>query len=183
MLRNASGGGGLPSEYQQVEWIGTSQGVATNTTPHISVMIPFQAGDVFTSHYKPINSKSDAVVVAIRALKYAFFEVYFDKNGTVAKSYNRVRIVEQSYNGTFYIIKSSPTMTEANSWYNIAFYSTNYPADYRYYYFLHERSGEKIAELIPCYRKSDGKIGMYDTVNGAFYANTGTGVFEKGADV
>lgn len=37
--------------------------------------------------------------------------------------------------------------------------------------------------LIPCYRKSDGVIGMYDNVSGKFYTNGGNGTFTKGADV
>lgn len=37
--------------------------------------------------------------------------------------------------------------------------------------------------LISCYRKSDGKIGMYDVVNNYFHTNQGTGEFLKGADV
>lgn len=36
---------------------------------------------------------------------------------------------------------------------------------------------------IPCYRKSDNVIGMYDTVSNTFFANSGTGTFSKGADV
>jgi hypothetical protein len=38
-------------------------------------------------------------------------------------------------------------------------------------------------DLIPCYRKSDGAIGMYDLVGGRFYQNAGTGTFAKGGDV
>lgn len=37
--------------------------------------------------------------------------------------------------------------------------------------------------LIPCYRKEDNVIGMYDLVDNVFYTNSGTGVFEKGSDV
>lgn len=40
-----------------------------------------------------------------------------------------------------------------------------------------------IRDLIPCYRKSDGKIGLYDTVENKFYTNEGTGEFLKGEDV
>lgn len=43
--------------------------------------------------------------------------------------------------------------------------------------------GAKEAEFVPCYRKSDGEIGMYDTVSKTFYTNAGTGTFLKGADV
>lgn len=38
-------------------------------------------------------------------------------------------------------------------------------------------------DLIPCYRKSDGEIGMYDLVNSVFYTNDGTGTFLKGNNV
>jgi len=40
-----------------------------------------------------------------------------------------------------------------------------------------------LANYIPCYRKSDGEIGLYDTVTGKFYTNEGTGTFLKGVDV
>ena len=40
-----------------------------------------------------------------------------------------------------------------------------------------------LANYIPCYRKSDGEIGMYDLVLQKFYTNEGTGVFLKGNDV
>lgn len=38
-------------------------------------------------------------------------------------------------------------------------------------------------DLIPCYRKSDNEIGMYDLVNDVFYTNKGTGTFLKGTNV
>ena len=44
--------------------------------------------------------------------------------------------------------------------------------------------GDRLAvDLIPCYRKSDGKIGMYDLVNDIFYTNQGSGTFLKGNNV
>jgi len=37
--------------------------------------------------------------------------------------------------------------------------------------------------MLPCYRKSDNVIGMYDTVGGEFYVNANTtGAFAKGSD-
>ena len=44
-------------------------------------------------------------------------------------------------------------------------------------------NNELIRDFIPCYRKSDGEIGLYDIVNNVFYTNDGTGVFLKGGDV
>lgn len=43
--------------------------------------------------------------------------------------------------------------------------------------------GTPIRNFVPCYRKADGVIGLYDTVGGQFYTNAGTGSFTKGADV
>lgn len=40
-----------------------------------------------------------------------------------------------------------------------------------------------IRNFIPCYRKSDNEPGMYDTITGTFYTNSGTGTFTVGNDV
>ena len=40
-----------------------------------------------------------------------------------------------------------------------------------------------IRNFIPCYRKSDNKVGLYDLVNNVFYTNAGTGVFLMGTEV
>ena len=37
--------------------------------------------------------------------------------------------------------------------------------------------GGLIRDFIPCYRKSDNVIGLYDIINGTFYTNSGTGSF------
>lgn len=39
-----------------------------------------------------------------------------------------------------------------------------------------------VRNFIPCYRKSDKKIGLYDLANNVFYSNIGTGEFIKGND-
>lgn len=38
-------------------------------------------------------------------------------------------------------------------------------------------------DLVPCYRKADNVIGMYDIVTGTFFTNSGTGNFTKGEDI
>lgn len=45
------------------------------------------------------------------------------------------------------------------------------------------RGHEVVREYIPCYRKADGVIGLYEMHTGAFLTNAGTGSFAKGADV
>lgn len=40
-----------------------------------------------------------------------------------------------------------------------------------------------MVDLVPCYRKIDYIIGMYDIIGERFYINEGTGSFTKGQNV
>ena len=52
-----------------------------------------------------------------------------------------------------------------------------------FYVKVWDKDGNLVRDFIPCYRKTDNAIGMYDLVNNVFYGNAGTGTFEKGNDV
>lgn len=54
-------------------------------------------------------------------------------------------------------------------------------AEARIYYLQFSEGDEIKVNLIPCYRKTDEVIGMYDLVTGTFYTNHGDGTFLKGA--
>lgn len=45
------------------------------------------------------------------------------------------------------------------------------------------KDGVLVRNFIPCYRKSDNEIGLYDTVSGTFFTNEGDGVFLKGDNI
>lgn len=45
------------------------------------------------------------------------------------------------------------------------------------YSFKQYRNNELYADLVPCLRKSDNVVGLYDLIDGVFYANSGTGKF------
>lgn len=49
--------------------------------------------------------------------------------------------------------------------------------------FKNATTGDVIKNLVPCYRKADGEIGLFDKANHAFITNAGSGTFTKGADV
>ncbi len=53
----------------------------------------------------------------------------------------------------------------------------------KFYSHQHKRNGVIVRDFKPCYRKSDGVIGIYDIVSKTFFTNAGTGNFTKGADV
>ncbi|MBR2388213.1 MAG: hypothetical protein IKB02_05980 [Clostridia bacterium] len=63
---------------------------------------------------------------------------------------------------------------------------TNSISSMRQYTFFGARcsqGNEVVREYIPCYRKSDGVIGLYEKYTGEFLTNQGTGAFTKGADI
>lgn len=49
-------------------------------------------------------------------------------------------------------------------------------------YFSYAENDILISEMYPCYRKSDGVIGMYDTVRKRFFTNRGNVNFTKGPE-
>lgn len=51
------------------------------------------------------------------------------------------------------------------------------------YWFKVYENGVLKRNFIPCYRKSDNVIGMYETETGTFYTNSGSGTFIKGANI
>ena len=57
------------------------------------------------------------------------------------------------------------------------------PTQYKLYYFKIYEGEELIRDFIPCYKKEDNTIGMYDTVEGKFYTNAGTGQFIAGPEI
>lgn len=57
------------------------------------------------------------------------------------------------------------------------------PVGKYYYAKIYNNSNEIIFNGIPCYRKDDNKIGLYDLIERNFYTNQGTGNFSKGKDM
>ena len=55
--------------------------------------------------------------------------------------------------------------------------------DGRIYYFQIYKDNMLLRNLLPCIRKSDNVAGLYDTVNGVFYTNIGTGSFVTGPEI
>lgn len=61
--------------------------------------------------------------------------------------------------------------------------NSNFDFKGKIYSFSMTYEGDPLLNLIPCYRKSDNVIGFYDTVEGTFYTNSGSGTFTKGGNV
>ena len=81
--------------------------------------------------------------------------------------------------------QGSYTMTR-----NLYLLGQNYNTGYRgqgqkrVYSFKHwDKNDVLVRDMVPCYRREDNVIGMYDLVSRTFFTNAGTGVFTCGGDV
>ncbi len=79
---------------------------------------------------------------------------------------------------------------QASTHFNLYLFAQNYNGAPRFggvrrlgRFQYYDKNDTLICSLIPCYRKSDGVIGMYDVARSLFLTNVGSGTFTKGADL
>lgn len=104
-------------------------------------------------------------------IKYVFGKgLYFDgvlENSTVTQASTSTSSGKNI--GLFARIRG----TTPNSYANMRMYNCKF----------YEAEDVLVRYFIPCYRKSDNVVGLYDLVNHVFYTNNGTGTFDKGKDL
>lgn len=115
------------------------------------------------------GSMNETLITGGFDLKHRF-QVVQDKNGITLSQHHHN--VYDTYSGTGGTTNQSLYMfnTGANS---------NYKNGALYHAKVYD-GGVEIRNFIPCYRKADHKLGMYDTIEGVFYENAGTGTFGRG---
>lgn len=188
----------LPSEYQEVEYIQTTgtQWIDTGIIPSTNVyqvstkvvattteqnIVLIGAGSNTYYHLTPFTNKwwvgqqgTDGGYGSYPATVGTEYEIEFNNadhavviNGTVlcsGKTYT---------SGASIKMARRDTMGSASG------------GKFKYYYFrvINNSIGEPIMDLVPCYRRSDSVVGMYDLVSGKFFTNAGSGTFIAGGNV
>lgn len=192
----------LPTEYQEVEYIQSSgtqyidTGVVATSGFAIDIKINI---DTVTGSWAPILSAHELSApykrnfIAYTSSKKMEIDAGDKITQTsvtltgddVIKASNVENSFYLNVNGTNY----TPTVTTAAS--NLAYsgrtmhllHSNGYDLGYtsgKVYYCKITVDGTLVRNFVPCYRKSDNIVGLYDLVNGVFYTNAGTGNFAKG---
>lgn len=121
--------------------------------------------DVITSINLPLNGE------------YMFNNGSFYYNNVILSYKSGSRVSNWSINYPMYIF------CENNVPEGGAKFGTTTNIDRRFYGGQIFQDGVLVRNFIPCYRKSDNEIGLFDLVNGVFYTNQGTGTFSKGGDL
>lgn len=197
----------LPTEYQEVEYIATSgtqyidtdyilksnkfkvdlvvQFTGANATTFASYVGFMKSSSTVTPRFGIHNYTggtymygADATISTTSAVaKEKDFIIFNGTGSTQSLSVNGVvNSSSTSYN------MSSNTLSIYLGARNLAGAGNN-TISAKFYRFKLSVDGQKVRDLIPCYRKSDNVIGMYDITNNKFYTNKGTGSFTKGSNV
>lgn len=183
----AKSGGGLPSEYQEVEYLESTgeQWITTNITLSSASKIEIDA------HLIGGFGISAGVGQGLSDTGYFIFrfssktvEVYYDggKSANYAMTndrhtffYDRVTSTYGYDNNTFSFTKKSNVSSEhlvMLVWRESG--RNYYPCTGKFYGLKWYENNVLQHDFIPCYRKADNKPGMYDLVNDVFYTNANT---------
>ena len=191
---------GLPSEYQRVEWIENKNNQYINTglnAPEDSeITVVFQQNQGIAPYSYEIVFGAygkNTLIASFAYRKTQYFGRWNNKTtGNISNTWDgNVHTVSLSKNGlvfdgSFHALSASGVGTPLD----IFLFTWNYMGspDYtsrglRMLRYSVVQSGEKLADMIPCYRKADGKTGMYDLVRKEFFTDGRGGDFLLGADV
>lgn len=198
----------LPTEYQEVEYIQTSGTqyidtgyVLTSNKFKVELITQFTGSSTTTfASYVGFMKSSSTVTPRFGIHNYTGGVYMYGADGTISTessvSKDKTYFVFVGNNGTSQSLAVNGEVTSSSTGYNM---STNTLSMYlgarnvagavnnalatKIYRFKLAVNGKKERDLIPCYRKSDNIIGMYDLVYGVFYVNKGTGTFIKGHDL
>lgn len=193
----------LPSAYQEVEWI-ESSGSAYIRTAYIPTTAMTRLVMVYMRTAIPTHSFLFCSRKGMCSAEIRYRNRWYAFTNDLSLSYNNApnfslgtaqdEVFEWLYDGSAIYINglNAPSFVFSDSAYpNPLIIGANdnngtieeIHAGLRIYKFQIDESNTLSLNLVPCYRKSDGEIGMYDTVSKTFYTNAGTGTFLKGADV
>ena len=193
----------LPSDFQEVEYIENSGTQYIDTG--VSVNNKFRT--LFSFMYTQNNSDYNRLFghsqqapgygcrSSTNSLTYFYGEtnVYLTTNTQI--ELNRRYLLDFNNNLHFYIdgvdqgVCADDSSLQSNDKIYLFTHSgkNNLPMTISYIklYFcqIYDSNSILIRDFVPCYRKADGEIGLYDLVNGVFYTNAGTGTFIKGGNV
>lgn len=194
--------GGLPSEYQQVEYIeGTrTQYLNIPYTPVENDEFDVVATVTSSSGYSTLISCGTGGYQFIILLNGSFYK-YFASGGaarfTSPAVNTKARYTNKGHIGELVVTNADTDVriSSCSSSYQRAIDGTDKslyvfrrangetPLNGRLYKLTIDNGNTEKLNLVPCYRIADGEIGMYDLVSATFFTNSGSGTFIKGADV
>jgi hypothetical protein len=201
----------IPGEYQEVEYVQAAEnvgayinlGFAFDTAATVKIGIYLSSN--FNAAY-PFGAAENSGKYRFMITSPYDGGAYIYGYGSTGSAYQAARVTgtKNAINEIEYAIKSgkvsvyakpsgssvSPTSISYTMSSNLYLFAQNYNGSARWggqrrisYFQYYDKTDTLICDLVPCYRKSDGVIGMYDVVRKLFLTNVGSGSFTKGGNV
>ena len=189
----------IPNEYQEVEYIESSgtQYILTDIMPNnnMGIYIKVASKDISSDCvYAGSSGNSSRFYIANQSSKLYFgwnentktsLKPTISRNVIFTAELNYLNSKTNIYNDTIIenITSNLASNTETIAIFAANYGGINYKAKIKLYELKISENKENTHDFIPCYRKSDNEMGLYDVHDGIFYTNLGSGTFEKGEDV
>ena len=201
---------GLPDEYQEVTYIASSNRnclIQTSYYPQLNDSLEFKASTagastttyvIFATGVSTDNCCSLSLYGTAMSCYFNWFsqggnnriggssgtiprdKIFLAQYGNGKATISQLDDPTNTFSSTYPTYKGSPANPIALMGSPA---STGIGMKGRMYTFTATRGGKTVFKAVPCYRKADTVIGMFDTVSQTFLTNTGTGTLTKGADV
>ena len=190
------------SPYIELEYIQSSG------TQYINIGIIFNNNTKITGHFSYVSSTSseswvlgcgrsgaaDAYVGIWKPVNQSVINAVCNLSNTSGITYDtnehEIEIAGTNAGNVIRIDSTSKTASSISNARNIGLFHINdndtggsHYSSARIYDLKMYQSGELVRDLIPCKRRIDNVIGLYDTINKQFKINEGTGSFTKGSNV
>ena len=185
----------LPLDYQQVKYIESTYGQYIDTGIKGSSKVKLKFDGAF-------GRTGATFFTGSRTSSAADFFCFFDNPSNLEFKYykslyqvpntSKEKIsVEISKDGYYLddVLQYSLPQTEWSNNYNITIFAVNTAGKFQYgkghklYSYKMYEDNILVRDFIPCYRKTDNVVGLYDMKNAKFYEKQGTGNFLIGGEI
>lgn len=197
----------MPNEYQEVEWIeNNSRGTYFNTQLSVANATRIQANAKFEWVQAEPNERcflgcrtnTDRCMIfnMYPSLTWEIGYATSYKSGSTFTTNTLYEVSADFQSGSQTVVANGDTVLSSTIVGTVMQTNTlwvlgnNYPQSGNKFYCRAKIyslditiDGVKERDFVPCYRKADDVIGLYDLVYGEFYTNQGTGTFMKGPEV
>lgn len=188
----------LPNEYQEVEFIqGTgSQYIAIPNTINCDEFELVAQYNATTSEMCIIGNQASGnanrwELFCDSSRPYYNLWTAYNSQGTTAGTISATNkaILNYKYSANQLVVTDGTNTNTINKTLNeqprflFQYGGGSYYAKAKVFKLIFKYKNGLISKLIPCYRKSDNVIGMYDLINDTFLINSGSGTFTKGDNV
>lgn len=184
----------LPEEYQEVEYINGIQAYNNPLTTGINLNCKWK--DISKIQIKmqflklSSNSHGSMIIKSTTNGTNSYTPFICSKtsgiifegiNGSITNDYTKEQLTKNGMKEIEILIDNN---TNSSNMYFGSWQDSAYSMDWQLQYLkMYNTQNKLIRDLVPCYRKADNVVGVYDLVNDVFYTNAGTGTFVKGNNV